>query len=169
MVVSILNPAAQAMVHRLSETFCLGIEPGKAMLKRSDLPLGDITALVEIASTTFHASLAITFNEQSILMLTQKLLHETHLCIDDSVESVACEIAAMIGCDVKRKFADKGQAIVVKHPSVFVGFGERIVHPTDGPKVVFPINTEEGIIFLEICVETAELCENYPQAEAKVA
>lgn len=153
MTIALLNPTAHALVHTLSESLGLGVEPGKAALKFTEKPLGDITACVELVSNRFHASLAIAFNEQTILSLTQNLTHESHLSINETVVSAASEVAVMIAGEAKRRFINQGHAVILKHPAVHVGYNTNIVHSINAPKIVFPANTEDGIVFLEICVQ----------------
>ena len=154
MTVAYLNPTARAMVQTLSTAFGIGVQPGRAVLKASDIPLGDVTAMIEIVSNRFHASLAIGFNEQSLLSFTQFLLHETHLELDETVVHIAGDVAVMIGGELKRQFSAIGQDLKLKHPTIIVGYEAKIKHRIPGPKVVFPINTEDGIVFLEVCVQT---------------
>ncbi len=153
MTIALLNPTAHALIHTLSESLGVGVEPGKAALKFTEKPLGDITACVELVSNRFHASLAIAFNEQTILSLTQNLTQESHLSIDETVISATSEVAVMIAGEAKRRFINQGHAVILKHPTIHVGYDAIITHPIDTPKFVFPINTEDGIVFLEICVQ----------------
>lgn len=154
MACSLLNPTAQATIDTLSSAFGTFIQPGKALLKKSQAPLGDVTTMIEVTSEHFHGSLAIAFNEQSILSFTQLLINETHMEIDEVVEHIASDVGVMIGGGIKRRFASLGVTVSLKHPTVLVGYHHNISHPLPGLRVVFPLHTEDGMLFLETCFHT---------------
>ena len=160
MTVAYINPAVATMVDTLSTAFGIGVQPGKPLLKRTEIPLGDVTALMEIVSDHFHASMAISFNEQSLLSFTQLLLNETYLEMNDIVTHIAGDVAVMVGGNIKRRFVGMGHQVTLKHPQILSGFQTRVAHPLVGPKIVFPLNTEDGIVFLEICLRVGGLGEN---------
>jgi CheY-specific phosphatase CheX len=144
---------AQATLDTLGKAFGRVVQPGRAALKRTDLPLGDLTSVIEILGDSFHASMAVAYNEQCILSFTQLLIHETFTSINDTVESIANDVTVMIGGSVVRRFAQMGHVLRLKHPKVYCGYSTRIVHTVAAPKIVFPINSEDGIVFLEVCMK----------------
>ena len=165
MTFPLLNPTAQATLNTLRSKFNFNLVPGKAALKKTESALGDLTAKIEIVNGSFHGSLAIAFTEQTILSFTQQLVNETYLTINTTVKDAACDLATIIGSGVKQHFAQLGVTIDLKHPSVTVGYNQNIVHPLPGTKIVFPFNSEDGIIFLETCFHCFK--ENpFPSAEA---
>ena len=151
---TLLNPTAQATLHILRKAFNKQVDAGKAALKVTDTALGDITAIIELTHEHFHGSLAFAFNSQTAFSFTQFLINETHVSINETVKHIASDVAVMIGGEIKRRFADLGVTVSLKHPKVLAGYQQKVEHPLPGIKIVFPFNTEDGIVFLESCFHT---------------
>lgn len=158
MISEYVNYAFQSVGHILSQRINLGVEPGCLLVKRSHQSLGDVTTVTSIYGDHFHLSMALAFNEATIMSISTDFTGDFHYYVDESVIDVAGIVTTMIANEFKKRLRRYGFNTVVKHPNVLCGYDKKILHPFNEPCLILPINTELGIVFLETCIQAQEFC-----------
>jgi CheY-specific phosphatase CheX len=153
MISEYLNQALHATTHVFTKRWNLPVDHGRLIFKSNDQPLADITTLCSVQCDVLHISLSLSFSETVLLSLTGDITHKIYYETDEAVLDVAGIITTTIASELRERMRKLGYHMAVQHPKIFHGFDHAIHHPFKHPKVVFPIDTYLGAVFLELCVE----------------
>ena len=145
-----INPFLKAMINILATMADMKCTPGKAYLKKSTSPGGQVTGIIGMASEQVKGSFAITFSEPVILDITERMLGEAITTIDATVTDMVGEITNMATGGAKAQLAEKGYDFNMATPVVVSGEGHKIEHSSNGPIIVVPFTTDAGDFFIEI-------------------
>lgn len=113
---------------------------------------GDISGVIGLVSEAFTGSVVISFPENTFLKIMSRMLGEEYTKINKEIEDGAGEITNMIFGQAKVTLNNKGYGIKTALPSVVTGNDHSILQMSNGPRMVFPFETDVGEFFIEICV-----------------
>lgn len=153
MNVDFINPFLQSLLNVMGTMATVELTPGKPSLKKDQLARGDVSGLIGMVGPQTKGSLSITFEEKLILHTMQKMLGETHDCIDNDVTDLVGEITNMVTGGAKNLLSEKGYEFEMATPMVVTGHNHSISHKAKGKKIIMPFESEFGTAFIEICFE----------------
>ena len=131
MNVKYINPLLESTVTVLSTMAMVEVTPGKPSIKKGKMPLGDVTAMIDLAGDQIQGSLAISFSKPAILDITEKMLGESVSSIDEVVIDVVGEITNMITGSAKRIYSEQGMEFDLTLPSMTVGNDTPLTHSVE--------------------------------------
>ena len=153
MNVNHINPFIDATSNVLQTMIGLDVEPrGNVALKIDHRPIGAITGIIPLESSSSRGSFAISFSEPAILGVTERLLGDPVTEIDDSVVDAVGELTNMVAGGAKAKLEENGFDFDLTRPTILQG-DEEVLHPYVGPTIFLVFDTELGDLALEICFE----------------
>ncbi len=124
--------------------------------KRDSQPAdGEISAVIDMTGGT-NGSISITFSEECIVQLVNKMLAETYTTMNDQINDAAGELANMIAGSARKKLEASGFKFTAGIPRCIMGIGHTIDHSVKGPVIVIPFKTEVGLFYVEACFEDNE-------------
>lgn len=145
-----INPLLESTLTVLSTMAMVEAIPGKPTVKQGELPMGDVTGMIDLAGDKTSGSLAISFSQPAILDITEKLLGEHIETIDNTVVDVVGEITNMITGNAKRLFSEQGLEFDLTLPTMSIGQNSPLRHHTNGSPIVLPFTTAAGEFYLEL-------------------
>jgi len=153
MNVKFMNPILESTLNVLSTMAMVEVSPGQPSVKTSELPLGDVTGLIDFKGDGMKGSLAISFSDKAIFDIGEKMLGDKMDTIDESVVDLVGEITNMITGSAKRIYSEQGIEFDLTIPKTLVGQDQTIKHSTEGQAIYLPFNTAAGEFFVEFCFE----------------
>ena len=151
MNVQYINALLESTLNVLATMAMVEATPGKPSLKSDDIPLGDVTGMIDLSGEQAKGSLAISFSAPAILDITEKMLGEHIEAIDATVVDVVGEITNMITGNAKRLFSEQGLDFDLTLPSTLIGHDQPLKHSVSGDPILLPLTTPSGEIYLELC------------------
>jgi chemotaxis protein CheX len=151
MNVKYINPLLESTITVLSTMAMVSVTAGVPRVKKGDKPMGEVTAMIDLAGSEANGSLAISFSAPAILDITKKMLGDDLNSIDDTIVDVVGEITNMITGSAKRIYSDQGMEFDLTLPSMTVGQDSSIKHAVEGIPILLPFSTEAGEFFVELC------------------
>ena len=149
MNVKYINPLLEATLDVLSTMAMTSAKPGKPAIKTSTEPLGDITGLIALTGPKSNGSLAISFPNESILTINERMLGDTPAAIDDSIKDLVGEITNMITGGAKRRYEAIGMDFALSRPQTIIGRKTPINHHIDSTTIMVPFDSDAGDFYLE--------------------
>ena len=155
MDVTIINPVISSVVNILSTMAQLDTVAGRPKLKtRNETVNGKhITGLISMTGETARASIALTFSEETILYIAQKMLSIESKEIDSMVMDLAGELANMALGGAKSILEQQNLLFNLSLPTIIIGNEYLIAHPTKSPIIQLPFRVSVGDFFLEASYE----------------
>jgi len=153
MNVEFINPVLKSMVSTLNMMAQVEPQPGKPNIKSQATAFGDISGVISMSGPTINGSMSISFEESTILELTQRILQAKVTEIDEMVEDLAGELTNIVTGGAKSELDDLGYDIGMSTPKIYSGKDHVIKHTSEAPVVVLPFKTEIGPIFVELCFD----------------
>ncbi len=149
MDVKIINPFLAAAMHVLQTMAQVDAKPGKPFLKKDDLAIGDVSAIIGITGAA-QGSMALIFTEQCIKDIASNLLGEPFTELNHEVRDAVGELTNMICGDARRRLAEDGFILQAGIPTLVEGKGHMIKHIADGPCLAVPFETSQGGFMVEV-------------------
>ena len=149
MDVKIINPFLAAAMHVLKTMAQVDAKPGKPFLKKDDLAVGDVSAIIGVTGAA-QGSMALIFTEQCIKHIASNLLGERFSQMNDEVRDAVGELTNMICGDARRRLAKIGFVLQAGIPTIVSGKGHSIVHIANGPRLAVPFETSKGSFMIEV-------------------
>jgi chemotaxis protein CheX len=151
MDVKFINPFLDGTMEVLSKMAFIQPIAGKPFAKKDDIACGDVSGIIGMTGDAI-GSLALTFNEECIIYLTNKILNENHKEINKDVLDAVGELTNMIS-GAARKLMDKNNLTVFAAiPTVVFGKNHTVRHVIKSPSIVIPFQTEKGQFVIDICL-----------------
>jgi chemotaxis protein CheX len=165
MDVKLINPFLHGTLQVMDKMVSVQPIAGKPFVKTDDTACGDISGIIGMTGDAI-GSLALTFNEDCIIYIVNRMLAENHKQIDREVLDAVGELANMIS-GVARKLMEKDDfSVFAAIPSVVFGKTHTIRHVLKGPSIVIPFQTENGQFVIDVCLEAqARKKDGQPPAE----
>jgi len=149
MNVNIINPFLNATLEIINELAGIGYEVEKPYIKKDEYGRGDITGIIGLSGSV-KGTVAVTFDENTVLYIVSKVLHETFTKVDDMVIDTAGELTNMITGRAIDKLAKNGFDLMLSVPTVVHGKNHRVSHHTEGPKIAIPFSSFMGKFTVEV-------------------
>lgn len=150
MDVAIINPFVEATLEVTRTMANTKSTVGKPTLKQGNQADGEVTGFIKLSGTEHNGSLAITFNQDAILLVYERMLGEKITSLDDSALDLAGEITNMVCGGAKARLEQKGYDFSLTQPTILTGSEYTIDHPGNCPVITLPLELEQGKIFIEV-------------------
>lgn len=147
--VRIVNYFLAAAMHVIKTMARMESEPGKPFLKKDDLALGDVSAVIDISGAA-EGSMALSFEEECIKAIVSNLFGEPVKEINNDVRDAVGELTNVICGDARRRIAEKDIVLQAGIPTIVAGKDHIISHPYDGPRLAIRFTTSSGRFAVEI-------------------
>ena len=119
--------------------------------KSDDKAGGDISGLIGMVGENIKGSLSISFEENLVLEIMDKMLGERPASINADVKDMVGEITNMICGGAKNELSQKGFEFGMATPMVVSGKNHTVDHQVDGKKIILPFSHISGNLYLEMC------------------
>ncbi len=149
MDVKIINPFLAAAMHVLKTMAQIDAKPGKPFLKKDDLAIGDVSAIIGLTGAA-QGSMALIFTEQCIKHIASNLLGTPFTELNHEVRDAVGELTDMICGDARRRLAEDGFILQAGIPTIVGGKGHTITHIANGPRLAVPFETSQGSFMVEV-------------------
>ena len=153
MDVKFINPFLYGTVEVLSKMAFIEPTAGKPFAKTDDTACGDVSGIIGMTGDAI-GSLALTFQEECIIYIANKMLSETHTEMNKEVLDAVGELTNMIS-GASRKLMEKDNLTVFAAiPTVVFGKAHTVRHVIKGPSIVIPFQTEKGTFVIDVCLQS---------------
>lgn len=153
MDVKFINPFLYGTAEVLEKMAFIKPVPGKPFAKTDDTAHGDVSGIIGMTGDAL-GSLALTFDEECIIYITNKMLHENHKEINKEVLSTVGELTNMIS-GASRKLMEKDNLkVFAAIPTIVFGKAHSVRHIIKGPSIVIPFQTEKGAFVIDVCLKS---------------
>lgn len=153
MNVQFINPFIKTIDNILATMAQMTCEHGKPYLKEGEAPLGVVTGIIPMSGDSVRGSLAISFNENTIIKISSTMLGEEITELDDTCKDLTGELTNMLSGGARKLLWGEGYNFEMSTPKMIMG-DELIHHGVDGPVVVIPFSTKAGSFFIEVVVSS---------------
>lgn len=148
----IINPFIRATMNVIKTMARIDSTAGKPFLKKQETAIGDISGVIGIYGET-DGSIAVSFEESSVLAIVSNMFGETMKSIDNDVIDAVGEITNMISGQARMELETLGRHFQAAIPSVFTGKNHLVTHVARGPRIAIPFTTPNGAFVIEVCLE----------------
>ena len=152
MNVAIINPFVEATLDVTTNMAQLTATIGKPNLKKESSLHGDITGFIELNGTEQKGTLALSFTEEAILLIYERMLGEEADSINTAVEDLTGEFTNMVCGGAKQRLAGQGFNFDLTRPSIIQGKSKTADHIPGKPVIELPIQLEGKEMYLEVCL-----------------
>ena len=149
MDVKLINPFLAAAMHVLKTMAEVDAKPGKPFLKKDDVAIGDVSAIIGMTGAA-QGSMALIFTEQCIKDIASNLLGVPFTELNHEVRDAVGELTNMICGDARRRLAEDGFILQAGIPTIVGGKGHTITHIASGPRLAVPFETSQGGFMVEV-------------------
>ena len=151
MNVQFINPFIETISNILATMASMTCEHGKPYLKEGEDPLGVVTGLIPMEGDAVNGSLAISFNEDTILKISSSMLGEEVAEFDDTCKDLTGELTNMLSGGARKLLWEGGYSFEMATPRMLTGDAP-VIHHVEGPVVVIPFDTKAGEFFIEVVI-----------------
>jgi chemotaxis protein CheX len=151
MNVKFINPFLEGTLEVLKTMAMLEPTVGKPYVKKGNQAKGDVSGIIGMTGSA-RGSLALSFSEQSILLVVSNMLGEKHTIINADVRDAVGEITNMISGVARKKLESQGYNIVAAIPTVVSGKDHAIIHVLGGPSIIIPFKVGNGSVYVDVCL-----------------
>jgi chemotaxis protein CheX len=149
MDIKMINPFLAATLHVLKTMAQVDAKPGKPFLKKDDIAIGDVSAIIGITGEA-QGSMALIFTEQCIKNIASNLLGVPFTELNHEVRDTVGALTNMICGDARRRLAEDGLILQAGIPTIVGGKGHTIKHIANGPRLAVPFETSQGSFMVEV-------------------
>lgn len=139
------------MSNVLATMATLEIKQQGLSIKKGALPPGDVTGMISMHSNKASGTLAISFSENVVLQIAQRMLGDSFTSINKEIVDLVGEITNIVCGNAKQILETKGYSFDMARPTVIVGRTQQLDHSEKTPVVVIPFATEAGDFYVEVC------------------
>ena len=144
----IINPFLNATLEIINELAGIEYKAEPFYIKKDEYGCGDITGIIGLSGSV-KGTVAVTFDENTILHIVSKILHEDFSQIAHMVIDTAGELTNMITGRAIEKLVKHGFDLMLSVPTVVHGKNHRVAHHTEGPKIAIPFSSSKGKFTVE--------------------
>lgn len=152
-----INPFLQTVSHVLATMAQTECVPGELSLKKSATATGDVTGIIGMSSPQGKGSFAISFSEEVVLAISERMLGEATAEIDSTIADLVGEVTNMIIGGAKSLLESTGYDFDLATPVVIRGKDHKIDHQTKNATLLIPFSCEFGTFFIEVSFEPTDL------------
>lgn len=144
-----VNAALRSTYNVLDTMAFIAPRPGTPVLKTTDDVQGVVTGVMDMISAETKGALSISFSEQVIKEIAERMLGESIEEINDTAKDLTGEIVNMVVGGAKRILSEQGYDFDMSTPNVFTGTVATVKPSYGGQTVSLPFQTEVGEFFVE--------------------
>jgi len=152
-----INPFLSSVSNVLATMAQTESQPGQLALKQSATACGDVSGIIGMSGPQGKGSFAISFSEELVLAITQRMLGEEHTEIDNTVTDLVGEVTNMAIGGAKQLLADTGYDFGLASPVVVRGKDHRIDHHSKVATLLIPFSSDAGEFYIEVNFEPSQL------------
>ncbi len=153
MDIRFINPFLYGMAEVLGKMAFIKPTSGKAFAKINDTgACGDVSGIIGMTGDAI-GSLAISFDEECIIYIANKMLNENHKEINKEVLDTVGELTNMISGAARKIMEKNNLKVFASIPMVVFGKGHTVSHIIKCPSIVIPFQTEKGMFVMDICLK----------------
>ena len=149
----LINAFIEATLYTLETTASVQFSALEPFLKNERAARGDISGVIEL-SGDFTGTVSVSFARQTILDIVSRMFGEKMTELNDDIKDAVGEILNMIAGRLNTQLADSGRSLKAKFSEVLTGDRHVVPHLANRPVIAIPLNTDSGIITLEVCFES---------------
>ena len=145
----LINPFINATLNVLKTMAHVDAAPGKPTVKLDNRTWGDVTGIIGMAGEKVSGTMAISFEQTTILYAVSKMLMEEFTQINQDVVDAVGEITNMICGGTKKDLAEAGYKFDMAIPMIISGKGVEVKQMTASPILVIPFTSGPGSFVVE--------------------
>jgi len=153
MDVKFINPFLYGTTEVLEKMAFIKPVPGKPYVKTDDTAVGDVSGIIGMTGDAI-GSLALTFNEDCIIYIANKMLGENHKEMNREVLDTAGELTNMISGAARKLMEKDSLKVFAAIPTIVYGKSHTLRHVIKGPSIVLPFTTEKGTFVIDVCLKS---------------
>lgn len=153
MDVKFINPFVYGTVEVLSKMAFIEPVAGKPFAKTDDTACGDVSGIIGMTGDAI-GSLAMTFQDECIIYIANKMLNENHTEMNKEVLDAVGELTNMISGAARKLMEKDNLAVFAAIPTVVYGKAHTVRHVIKGPSIVIPFQTEKGTFVIDVCLQS---------------
>jgi chemotaxis protein CheX len=153
MDVKFINPFLYGTAEVLEKMASVKPVTGKPFAKTDDTACGDVSGIIGMTGDAI-GSLAITFNEECIIYIANKMLGENHTEMNREVRDTVGELTNMISGAARKMMEKDNLKVFAAIPTIVFGKGHTVRHIIKGPSIVIPFETDKGTFAIDICLQS---------------
>jgi chemotaxis protein CheX len=153
MDVKFINPFLYGTIEVLEKMAFIKPVPCKPFVKRDDTACGDVSGIIGMTGDAI-GSLALTFKEECIIYITNKMLGENHTEMNREVLETAGELTNIISGAARKMMEKDNLKVFAAIPTIIFGKEHTLRHIIKGPSIVLPFQTEKGLFFIDVCLQS---------------
>jgi len=150
MKTELLDPFIKATISVLTTMCQTEVTAGTPRTKEDLTTWGNVTGIIGIASDTITGSMAISFDNASILTIVSKMFMEEFTEVNNEVIDAVGEITNIITGTAKRELSEMGLKCNMSTPLMLVGKGVLVNQHTKAPILQVPFEIAAGKFVIEI-------------------
>ena len=150
--VTLINPFINATINVLETMAFMTVTAGKPYVKKDNIAVGDVTGVMGLTGVAM-GTIAVTFEEQCILMVVSNMFGEKIEELNDDIADAVGELTNMISGQARRELDEVGKVFKAAIPTVITGKGHSVRHYGNGPKIAIPFHTDGGDFTIEVCFD----------------
>jgi len=148
-----INPFLSSLLNVMSTMAQMELTPGKPMLKKGDIAMGDVSGLIGMVSEKAKGSLSITYDVSLALATMQGMLGESPSEINEEITDLVGEVTNMVAGGAKRMLSEVGIEFDMATPIVVSGENHTIHHKAKSAVVVIPLSSPKGKAYIEFSID----------------
>jgi len=148
----LIPPFLMATKNVLETMALIKVNPGKPTIKKNKTTWGVVSGVIGMASQRVKGSMIVSFEAQTIIGITNKMLSETFKDINGQVVDCAGELTNMICGGAKQRLAEMGYTFDMATPVTIFGENVEIHQLVEGPTILIPFESEVGQFVIEACL-----------------
>ncbi len=153
MDVKFINPFLYGTVEVLSKMVFIQPVAGKPFAKTNDTACGDVSGIIGMTGDAI-GSLAMTFREECIIYIVNKMLGENHTAMNKEVLDAVGELTNMISGAARKLMEKENLTVFAAIPTIIYGKAHTVRHIVKGPSIVIPFQTEKGGFVIDVCLQS---------------
>ncbi len=153
MDVKFINPFLYSTIDVLEKMAMIKPVAGKPYVKTDDTACGDVSGIIGMTGDVI-GSLALTFNEECIIYIANKVLSENHTDLNREVLDTVGELTNIISGAARKMMEKENLKVFAAIPTIVFGSGHTVRHIIKGPSIVIPLQTEKGTFVIDICLKS---------------
>ncbi len=132
------------------------VTPGKPEVKKGKTTWGAVTGIIGMASQKVKGCLLVSFEEQTIVTITNRMLCEEFSEVNSEIMDAVGELTNMI-CGVSKQTLDElGFSFDMASPVIISGKNIEIHQISNGPTITIPFETDAGRFVVEANLQDRE-------------
>lgn len=145
----VIRPFLESTINVVKTMAFIDCKPGKPFIKKGAEPVGDVTGLIGMASSTVSGSMALVFPTDAILQIVSGMLGEEFKEVDQDVLDCVGELTNMISGGARAGLAKLNMKFDMALPTMIQGKHHIVEHKTKCAVIVIPFEIEKGTFYIE--------------------